>query len=312
MITLKEMAVKRGGNDSNKRLIHQNSEKAGRLLIPHSCDRVAGMKPANPISTIEFVKNQYQDAGNLSARIAIHQQFSTNPEGWFHWLFDQINLPEQGRLLELGCGRGDLWLENLARIPAGLQMTLSDSSEGMVSLARTNLAEKRNGITFEPIDAQRIPYPDASFDLVLANHMLYHVPDLDLALAEIHRVLKPGGLMSASTVGSNHMKELDDLMIRFDPTITTFSQNQIIAFNLENGPTIVERYIPRVRVERYVDSLCVSDAEMLIAYILSYTLPAFAQKEADLRKFIHESFRESNGQIQITKDSGVILAYKQA
>lgn len=304
------MAVKRGENDSNKRLTHSFMKKEGSLLKSHTCDRVAGMKSDNPISTVEFVNHQYQNAGNLSARIALHQRFSTNPERWFHWLFDQIDIPASGRLLELGCGRGDLWRENLARVPGRLELTLSDYSEGMVAQSKANLIDLRNILSVERIDAQSIPYPDGSFDAVLANHMLYHVPDLDRALSEIQRVLKPGGLLSASTVGSLHMKELDDLMKRFDPTITTFSQNQILAFNLENGPAAVGRYFPQVQVKRYGDSLCVSDPDMLVAYILSYTLPAFAQKEADLREFVQKTFRESGGSIRITKDSGVILAHK--
>ena len=55
---------------------------------------------------------QYRDSGNLKARIALHSRFSTNPYGWFRWVFDHLDLPPQNRLLELGCGAGDLWVEN--------------------------------------------------------------------------------------------------------------------------------------------------------------------------------------------------------
>jgi len=48
-------------------------------------------------------------------------------------------------------------------------------------------------------DAQWLPFADASFDCILAMHMLYHVPDRDLAIAEMRRVLRPGGVLLALT-----------------------------------------------------------------------------------------------------------------
>jgi ubiquinone/menaquinone biosynthesis C-methylase UbiE len=280
------------------------------LRIYLSYVKVPCMTITNLISTPEYLKSQYQTADNLSIRIALHQKFSTNPKGWFHWLFEQIELPKKGNLLELGCGRGDLWLENIEKIPNNIQAILSDYSEGMVYQAQTNLSCVKKGFSFNLINAECIPFPDASFDIVLAIHMLFHVKNPDVAMNEIHRVLKPGGKLCASTVGKNHLKELDKLMNLFDPEITTFGQNQIVAFNLDNGKTAIEKYFKQVRMERYPDSLCVSDSAMLIAYIESYAKELTTGKEQDLCEFINRALLESDGIIKITKDSGIIIAIK--
>src|SRR5215211_3214488 len=67
--------------------------------------------------------SQYRDASNLNARIALHEQFSTNSHSLPLWLFDQLELPDDARILEIGCGSGNLWAENTKRIPEGWQIS---------------------------------------------------------------------------------------------------------------------------------------------------------------------------------------------
>ena len=89
----------------------------------------------------QYLKNeQYKDSSNLDARTAIHQKFSTNPQGWHNWVFDQLlQLPDNANILELGCGPAYLWRENVGRIPAGWRITLSYFSYGMLDSAWRNL-----------------------------------------------------------------------------------------------------------------------------------------------------------------------------
>jgi len=101
-----------------------------------------------------------------------------------------------------------LWRKNIVRIPTTWDITLSDFSAGMVHEAQQQLRGTSHPFTFAVIDAQAIPYPEAAFDAVIANHMLYHVPDRAAALAEMKRVLKPGGHVFASTVGPRHLYEM--------------------------------------------------------------------------------------------------------
>jgi ubiquinone/menaquinone biosynthesis C-methylase UbiE len=163
-----------------------------------------------------LLSSQYKTAANLNARIRLHELYSTNRYGWFRWLFDRLDLPARATVLEVGCGPGTLWLENLARVPEGWDVTLTDLSPGMVEEARSNLQGSGRGFKFRQTDAMSIPYPDGSFDAVLSMFMLYHVPDRGKAIGEMRRVLKPHGKLYVATLGSMHMYEVYELLNRFD------------------------------------------------------------------------------------------------
>src|SRR5947209_5349571 len=136
-----------------------------------------------------LLQRHYADASNLRARIALHQRFSTNPRGLPAWFMEQLEIPANGQVLEVGCGPGGYWAEVASMIPGSWQITVSDFSPGMVAQARQRLGALERPFTVVEADVQSLPFPDRSFDAVIANFMLYHVPDRSRALAEIHRVL---------------------------------------------------------------------------------------------------------------------------
>jgi ubiquinone/menaquinone biosynthesis C-methylase UbiE len=253
--------------------------------------------------------DQYRDSTNLDARAAIHQRFSTNPYGWFNWVFDKLSvLPENACILELGCGPGYLWKECAQRIPAGWTITLSDLSPGMLDAAWRNLVITGRNFKFEQIDAQSISYPAETFDAVIANHMLYHVPDRRKALSEIKRVLKADGRLFAGTLGKDHMREMWDQLERVArvtrETITS-------AFTLENGKGQLQEFFPRVEVSTYEDNLRVTDVSAIVAYVRSMT--STAEFQEDQFRSIEREFTEAmkkNGEIFITKASGLFEARK--
>ena len=125
-----------------------------------------------------LLTEQYQDSSKLGARLRLHEQFSTNDYGWPRWAFDRLEVPPGGRVLELGCGPGALWVENIDRIPRDWDVILSDLSMGMIQEARHALGELRERFQFVVLDAETLPFDEGFFDSVIANHMLYHVPDL--------------------------------------------------------------------------------------------------------------------------------------
>lgn len=250
-----------------------------------------------------LLTKQYGDASNLNARIQLHARFSTNQVGWFPWLFDQLELPRECRILELGCGPGGLWLENLARLPEGWDIVMTDFSTGMVQQARRNLRDHRPS-KFAIVDAQEISFPSERFDAVIANHLLYHVPDVAKALCEMRRVLKPGGSFYASTIGDAHMEELWTLVDRFDPELvepTDFS------FTLESGAARLSPWFSRVALRRYKDALEVSKVSPLVAYVLSHSDMTKAQRSRFAR-MVAQEMSSQGGAIQISKDSGVFAA----
>jgi ubiquinone/menaquinone biosynthesis C-methylase UbiE len=254
--------------------------------------------------------DQYKDASNLDARVVIHQRFSTNPYGWFRWVFDTLQkIPENAKILELGCGNGLLWKENASRIPAGWNITLSDLSSGMLDAAWRNLVVTGRAFQFQEIDAQSIPFEEETFDAVIANHMLYHVPDRDKAILETKRVLKHGGMFIATTVGENHMKEMMDWYARVHAS--KIWESFASPLTLENGLEQLKTYFPNVTLSRYEDNLEVTDVEPIIAYVRSgMRVSELSEEElAKLRREL-EGELEENGKIFISKDSGLFEATK--
>ena len=258
----------------------------------------------------QYMKNeQYKDASNLDARIALHVNFSTNPQGLPRWEFDQyLDLPAAATLLELGTGPASLWPENLDRVPSGWTITLSDLSPGMLDEARQKLGAQAELFTYREIDAQSIPFADDTFDAIIANHMLYHVPDIPRGLAEIRRVLKPGGRLFAVTNGEKHMIELVDLQQTL--SISTWRDTlPILPFNLENGAELLKPHFASVTIRHYEDALDVTDADAIVAYTQSMTESMKdLSNESSLRMLVEQTMQKNNGIFQIQKSTGMFVA----
>jgi ubiquinone/menaquinone biosynthesis C-methylase UbiE len=258
-----------------------------------------------------YLKNdQYRDAANLNARVMIHDRFSTNPYSWFQWVFDTlVKLPADAKILELGSGPGLLWKSCINRIPAGWKITLSDLSPGMVDAAWRNLVVTGRAFQFKEIDAQSIPFEDETFDAVIANHMLYHVPDRGRALSEIKRILKNDGRLFATTVGGNHMKQVMDWYSRVH--VSKVWESFASPFTLENGMEQLSPYFPQVTLSRYEDNLTVTELPPLMDYIRSgMRATELSESELESLQLDLEKELEEKGSIFITKDSGLFEAIK--
>ena len=253
---------------------------------------------------------QYKDATNLDARVAIHKGFSTNPYGWYNWVFDTLTkLPADAKILELGCGPAYMWKECSNRIPVGWDITLSDLSSGMLDSAWRNLVVTGRNYKFKEIDAQSIPFEDETFDAVIANFMLYHVPDRPKALLEIKRVLKPGGKLIAATAGINHMKEMMEYLQQVHVSKTWESYAN--PFTLESGLEQLRLVFSNVTMSRYEDNLHVTEIEPIMAYIRS-SMRATELSEEELANVQRDLEKElmAKGRVFISKDSGLFEALK--
>lgn len=283
------------------------------------------------------LKNQYLNASNISARINLHTLYSTNKEGWFPWVFHETlsavfnqATPDSSQpvsVLELGCGDGSLWVQNFDSIPDNLSITLSDISNGMLRDARRSIETRKASIyesaylkaispktackiRYKAFDCARIPYEADTFDVILANHVLFYCDNLDDVLAEIRRVLKPDGIFLCSTYSSKHMKEINELVSKFDERIVLSSNKLYEKFGKENGGSILGRFFDSIEWKSYDDKLVIDRPEPVIDYILSchgnqnqYLLNRYA----DFKEFVTEQIRRSNGSIHITKDAGLFV-----
>ena len=255
-------------------------------------------------------KEQYKDELNLNARILVHERFSENKQGWASWVFDTYEkLPFPAKVLELGSGSAFIWAQCPERIPASWEITLSDLSEGMLTAARKNTSSLSRVFSFREIDAQSIPFEDATFDIVIANHMLYHVPNRPQALSEIRRVLKSEGILIAATNGDEHLAEMNKWLQAAspDPEFTPMGN----PFTLDNGLEQLKPFFSSIEIVRYEDSLKVTDLDLMMDYINSViTLKGFSSADIPELKAELENSLAEKGEIFIRKDSGIFKAVK--
>ena len=254
------------------------------------------------------LKNQYKNASNISARIQLHSLFSQNRQGWFPWIFEQLQLKNNMSILETGCGDGALWQNH--ELPDGITVTLSDISGGMLRDAKSRIGKDRKQFTYLTCDCQKLPFQDASFDLVIANHVLFYCADITKACREIARVLKTGGCLIAATYGKEHMKEISELMSAYDERIVLSSEHLYDHFGKENGADILRTDFSKVKWQQYEDALCVTEAEPIISYVLSchgnqnqYIIDNYTDFKAYVKKKTLHGFR-------VTKEAGLFVAIK--
>lgn len=254
---------------------------------------------------------QYHSSNNYNARVNLHRLFATNKHGWHQWIFDHFDFPDECRILELGCATGNLWSQNLQRIRPGWRLTLSDLSAGMVEEATRNLAALAGQAAFAIVDAQEIPFADDVFDVVIANHMLYHVPDMPRGLAEIQRVLCSDGRLFASTVGLTHIQEIGDLLQQTDPAIDSPLFHRDTSFTLENGEARLAPWFTDIRLVRYPDALAVTEVEPLVAYVQSLqgncTSLLVGDRLAWFRQRVQRQI-DACGAFHIRKSEGMFMA----
>ena len=248
---------------------------------------------------------QYKNAKNLNDRISLHEKYSTNKQGWFNWLFNQIDFSKVNRLLELGCGNGKLWQENRIDL-RNREIFLSDISEGMVEEVRNKLGSDFNCIV---ADAEKIPFKDSYFDTIIANHVLFYLNDLNLGLKEIDRVLKSDGILYCSTYGKNHMKEITEIVQSFDSRINLSNHSLYDIFGLENGESILKKYFSIVQRMDYQDSLEITESKPLIDYIMSChgnQNEILGPRLNEFKEYIEELLKNS-GKIVVTKQAGLFI-----
>ena len=267
---------------------------------------------------------QYENASRYNARVALHARFATNPRPWPAWVFDQLEGPEGCRVLELGCGTGMLWQVNAPRVPASWTLVLTDSSEGMLAESKRRLDGLACRFELRLMDAQELDFPDGTFDLVIANHVLYHLPRRERAISEARRVLTEGGAFYATTASLESLAELRALLSAFKDGTSSAgeaapagasgerSQSVIAAFSLENGAPQLRDHFDSVDTRIYTDELRITDPDAIVDYFLS--LNEIREGEQVLADDEAGAFRDfivtrmaSDGELRATTRSGVFV-----
>ena len=262
--------------------------------------------------------DQYKDSSNLDARATLHRQFTISEQAWMPWVFDQIALRQDEQVLECGGGPGWLWRENVDRIPSGCHITFTDLSAGMVAEAQAALTRAADRFTFQTVNIMELPFDDNSFDVVVANHMLYHVPNRPQALAEIKRVLKKSGRFLAATNGKKHFIELRELGRGLLPLSWLPAHEKPCpddtpiarGFQLESGRSQLQPFFNQIELRTYHSHLAVTEVEPLINYILSSSEARqhiTPERRQQIANHVQQIIAEK-GYFHISKDTGIFIA----
>ena len=251
----------------------------------------------------ETVRKQYNTADRLNTRISIHSKYSTNKQGFGNWITSHYQIREGMSVLELGCGTGEMWAGKEEIIRRCSRFVLSDFSEGMLDKAGETLRDCA-GIEYRKIDIQEIPFGEGSFDIVIANMMLYHVPDLFRGLREVRRVLKKDGLFYCATYGENGMMAYIAGLFSAYRVEQTINDN----FTLQNGGEKLKSVFRDVQRLLYEDALEVTNVDDLVDYIRSLTGMTDLQKlpEETIRSVLVQNMRD--GVLRIPKEYGMFIA----
>lgn len=252
-------------------------------------------------------EQQYKDSGQLGKRANLHARYRTAEVSWFDWTVAQVDLQQRHQVLEAGCGPGWMWDESSTPIPANLSITLTDLSEGMVAeaISRVEDTGKFASVQGHAADLENLSMAAASYDRVIANHMLYHLPHPAQGVAELARVVAPDGLVVVATNGLNHLQELWSLQAEVfgSPLVDETAE----VFGAESGFTILRDHFADVRWLQYEDALRVTESEHVLDYLSSYPPGEDASDEQwdALRCAIDKRFERGNGTMTITKDVGL-------
>ena len=252
---------------------------------------------------------QYKNATNISARIRLHRDYSVNQEGWFPWLFSNLHLKPGMKILELGAGNGALWSQNIAKVSKNVTIVLSDISEGILADARKAIGDHPQ-FQYSVFNAQKIPFADNTFDLVIANHMLFYCDDIPKALQEVQRVLKPGATFTCSTYSKRHMHEITDLVQNYNANIVLSSTKLYERFGLDNGRQILKPYFKDISCHKYQDAIELSDSMPIISYILSChgnQNSILLDHYQDFKQYVEKQVKDG---FHITKDAGFFSCKK--
>lgn len=220
------------------------------------------IKITNMESTI---KEQYNSDKNLNLRSNLHS-YNVNKIDWDVWCFENMKFCKNDKVLELGCGNGKLWLKNKEKIETDLNITLSDFSKSMIKSAKNNLKEINMDFQYKEINAEKIPYKDETFDVIIAEHMIYFVSNIEKALEEIKRVLKPNGKVYITTNSKNTMNELNELCEKFAPNSGLSNNGLSERFNLEEGEKLLKKYFNNVSLNVLEGKIILSESEPLVSY----------------------------------------------
>lgn len=260
-----------------------------------------------------FVRTQYGTQDNLSVRIRTHEKYSEESVDFTSWILDGVSWRGDEVVLDVGCGAG-IYIDAVRRrTPTYIG---GDLSQGMLR----GLASR--SVTLINLDAQTIPLAAQSVDVILANHMLYHVPHIAQALHEFRRTLRPGGRLIAATNSNRNMAELEQLQretLRRLGLPASQEMRPNLTFTLEDGASILGKWFRYVQRRELPGALVFPEPQPVIDYLASsyerfepYLPPDLGWQDVvhTMRAILQEEIA-SQGAFRVHKLSGAFVCWNE-
>ncbi len=264
-----------------------------------------------------YLAYQYGTSEKLRIRQEAHEHYSERPNDFFAWALALLELHPGLRVADVGCGPGAYHAQVAA---TGCTVIGIDASFGMVTDVQRQSAEQRLGVWPVQASAEQLPLADNSVDRLMANHMLYHVPDQEAALAEMRRVLKPGGRVMLATNAADANSVFYDAhsaaaqVLGYTPTPSMSSRFHLGHLDL------VQRIFPSAEVHVRSDAFRFPALDAALRYYASGYIDAIEKPPVDgshrarLLPLVEAHLRvqlDGDGSLRVPKDAGCFVASRQ-
>ncbi len=266
----------------------------------------------------QIVRRHYATDEHLRIRQETHARYTVPDRSFVDWVLDRVEWRGDEAVLDVGCGTG-LYYDKLIEQQPNIRYVGMD----LIDVMLRGHAGHDTGKGLLQGDAQQLPFATASFDVVMANHMLYHVDNVEIAVAELARVLRPNGVLIVAANSINTMPEMQVLMRRAIVLLTRGGAAQVRApelpsdrFALENGTRLLSRYFYAVVRHDLPSALVFPEVEPAMAYLESTRDLREASLPADvvwddvmmiMRQQINQLVKHL-GELVISKQAGVLIA----
>ncbi len=249
--------------------------------------------------------NNYLTVDNLDARIDIHQTYSVSNVGWFNWFISEVQIPTGAKVLELGSGMGTLWKYVDPKLISSIKLTVSDESPAMCDeLDRmfdsyANVHVKKINIS-EDIELPFLP------DILICNHVLYHVENNVAAIRKIHDQLNLGKKRCRCFFGTNSYYSMNELSLFLPERFGNYPMGDMISsFTLESGCKQIFNEFGAAFSHMFHDTLSIDAAAPIVNYINSMPLQLSSEEKDEIELKVKAYFGEHNT-LEIYKTTGYI------
>jgi len=264
----------------------------------------------------------YSEAKNLEIRIKTHQKYSRSKIKWDKWLLEPLKGKEINNVLDLGCGNGR-FIFGLYKMKTGKNFLGIDISREQIKKAAAEVKKRKlKNVKFREGDVTGLKRLNKKYDLILCNHMLWHIDNLNPFLKDISGLLTEDGLLFASTNSTDYMKEMYDLHSRICKKLKLPAalQKKIRnnKFSLENGKEILSKRFNKVNKYILKDELVFTKAGRFLDYYKTFLQPLikmykevpesrWMQVYDEVKLFVEVRIKDK-GKFTVTKNSGYFIS----